>query len=177
VGRIGSNRARETAQVGQDSKGKTRKAFISKGFCLSKLEQMFDKKRLKNFTNGLDKQLNSCIVIHKGRHKAFREAKETKQMETKYISATDTAKLVRAELKATFSGVKFAVQKRHFSLWVTIPANAELTTDQVREITDRFEGAEFDGSQDLKSYKKVIVNGERIQYEIDFIFVEREWVA
>jgi len=98
-------------------------------------------------------------------------------METTYISATDTAKLVRAELKATFSGVKFAVQKRHFSLWVTIPANAEVTTDQVREITDRFEGAEFDGSQDLKSYKKVIVNGERIQYEVDFIFVEREWVA
>jgi len=98
-------------------------------------------------------------------------------METTYISATDTAKLVRAELKATFNGVKFAVQKRHFSLWVTIPANAEITTDQVREITDRFEGAEFDGSQDLKSYKKVIVNGERIQYEVDFIFVEREWVA
>jgi hypothetical protein len=117
-----------------------------------------------------------CIVIHNSRTAADK-AKETKQMETTYISATDTAKLVRAELKTTFSGVKFAVQKRHFSLWVTIPANSEVTTDQVREITDRFEGAEFDGSQDLKSYKKVIVNGERIQYEVDFIFVEREWVA
>jgi hypothetical protein len=30
--------------------------------------------------NGLDNCPNSCIVIHKGRHKAFREAKETKQM-------------------------------------------------------------------------------------------------
>lgn len=98
-------------------------------------------------------------------------------METKYISATDTAKLVRAELKAAFTGVKFSVVKRHFSLWVTIPANAVVDVDQVKEITDRFEGAEFDGSQDLKSYKKVIVNGERIQYEIDYIFVQRDWAA
>ena len=98
-------------------------------------------------------------------------------METKYISATDTAKLVRAELKAAFKGVKFIVRKQHFSLWVTIPADAAVTVDQVKEITDRFEGAEFDGSIDLKSYKKVIVNGERIQYEADYIFVQREWVA
>ena len=44
VGRIGSNRALQTEQVCQGSKGQTRKAQVSKGFCVHQLEQMYEKK-------------------------------------------------------------------------------------------------------------------------------------
>jgi hypothetical protein len=47
VGRIGSNRALQTEQVWQGSKGQTRKAQVSKGFCVHQLEQMYERRVIK----------------------------------------------------------------------------------------------------------------------------------
>lgn len=74
-------------------------------------------------------------------------------MKTEFISAKETAKLVRARLKKVFPGVKFSVRtdggSTYSSLrirWVDGPA-----TTAVDAVVKGFEGAQFDGSIDLRT--------------------------
>jgi hypothetical protein len=76
---------------------------------------------------------------------------EDETMNTIYLSATETAKLIRAQLKAKFPGVKFGVRTHSYSMgssiyvkWVDGPA-----FDAVNAVTSSFQGARFDGSIDL----------------------------
>lgn len=71
---------------------------------------------------------------------------------TRYISTTDTAKLIRMALKATFPGVKFSVRSDKYAggssihvAWVDGPTQRE-----VEAITGPFAGADFDGMIDMK---------------------------
>lgn len=71
-----------------------------------------------------------------------------------YMSVADTAKLVRAALKDAFPAVKFSVRSSSYSggasiriAWVDGP-----TTEEVDRVAKPYEGADFDGSIDLKSY-------------------------
>jgi len=73
----------------------------------------------------------------------------------RYLSCAETAKLLRQALKARFPGVKFSVHSDTYSGgasirvgWTDGPRNAE-----VRDVTERFCGADFDGMIDLKSYR------------------------
>ena len=70
---------------------------------------------------------------------------------TRYISTTDTAKLIRAQLKAKFPGVKFSVRSDIYSGgssirvgWTDGP-----TGDDVEAVTSNFAGGGFDGMIDL----------------------------
>ena len=74
---------------------------------------------------------------------------------TKYLSVTDTAKLVRSALKAAFPGVKFSVRSDSYSggasinvTWTDGP-----TEKAVEAISNRYQGCDFDGMQDLKTYR------------------------
>jgi phospholipid N-methyltransferase len=74
--------------------------------------------------------------------------------EKEYISAVDTAKLVRKALKRRFPGQTFYVRTDTYSggaaidvYWMDGP-----TEDQVSDVTAPFEGAGFDGMIDLKYY-------------------------
>ena len=72
-----------------------------------------------------------------------------------YISCADTAKLVRRELKTRWPGVKFSVRSKIYSMGASIDVS---WTDGPREpevtpTAKRFEGADFDGSIDLKTNK------------------------
>ena len=98
-------------------------------------------------------------------------------METTYVSPAETAKLIRAELKAAFTGIKFSVRKEHFAVWVTIPALAAVTVAEVEAITKNYEGSTFDGSIDLASNQIHLVDGKRIQYLADYVFVQKDQVA
>lgn len=101
---------------------------------------------------------------------------------TRYISTKDTAKLVRKALAERFPGTKFSVRCDSYALgshidvsWTDGP-----TYDAVREITQQFEGSEFDAMQDLKSYVKNTVNGEDVQYGADSVHCQRhisQWEA
>src|SRR6185503_87193 len=82
---------------------------------------------------------------------------------TRYITVTETAKLVRAALKAAFPVVKFSVTSKSYSGgasisvgWVDGPTEAS-----VRAVTGQYQGATFDGSIDLKEYHSSTLNGER----------------
>jgi hypothetical protein len=106
-----------------------------------------------------------------------KRSKGNKAMETTYITPAETAKLIRAELKATFTGVKFSVRKEHFAVWVTIPATASVTVADVEAITKNYEGSTFDGSIDLASNQIHLVDGKKIQYLADYVFVQKDQVA
>lgn len=74
--------------------------------------------------------------------------------EHKYLSAAETAKLIRVQLKKHFPACKFWVTSDTYSggasidiHWIDGPASKE-----VEKITNGFNGAEFDGMVDLKSY-------------------------
>lgn len=71
-----------------------------------------------------------------------------------FVSSVDTAKLVRARLKAEFPGVKFSVRTHQYSngssiyvVWEDGPVQ-----DAVDCILKPYQGSGFDGSIDLRFY-------------------------
>lgn len=94
---------------------------------------------------------------------------------TRTISATDTAKLVRAALKAAFPGTRFSVRTDssrggaaiHVS-WMDGPAY-----DAVAAVARDYEGASFDARIDLKSHHPRVMNGELVQLMADFVLLHR----
>ena len=99
---------------------------------------------------------------------------------SEYLSCAETAKLIRPALKAAFPGVKFAVRSNTYSggasiriHWMDGP-----TQWQVEQVAKLFEGATFDGMQDLKSYHSSLLAGpggnvREVRFGADFIFCER----
>ena len=93
----------------------------------------------------------------------------------RYISTTDTAKLIRATLAQRFPWVKFSVRSSTYSGGSSIRVN--WTDGPTVALVDRavkhYAGASFDPSIDLKSYHTSTLNGERVKYGADFVFTER----
>lgn len=72
----------------------------------------------------------------------------------KYLSAAETAKIVRGQLTAHFPGIKFYVRSETYSggasihiTWIDGPS-----TKAVDKVAKQYEGADFDGMIDLKTY-------------------------
>lgn len=93
----------------------------------------------------------------------------------KYVDAAEIAKLVRRDLKRAFPTTKFSVRTDKYSMgasvrvsWVDGPA-----ADRVERIVKRYEGATFDGMQDLKTYHESVIDGERVHSMADFVFCSR----
>lgn len=96
---------------------------------------------------------------------------------TRYVSVADTAKELRKALKEAFPTIKFYVRSKSYAggasirvMWQDGPTEAE-----AEKITDKFEGATFDGMQDLKSHKDHEVNGEKVSWGSDYVFCERSF--
>lgn len=101
-------------------------------------------------------------------------------MTTKYLTCAETAKVVRAELKAAFPGVKMSVRSSVYaggaSIWVTVPS--WFPVEPVEKVAREYEGAWFDGMTDCKKYLgPVTVGGEQVYSGADFIFVKHDWQA
>jgi len=97
-------------------------------------------------------------------------------MSKDYISCADTAKLVRQALKESFPTIKFGVRSKTYSggasidvSWVDGP-----TSEQVKRITNAFEGAYFDGMIDHKGSIYHRLDGQPVQFMANFIFERRE---
>lgn len=93
-----------------------------------------------------------------------------------YYSCAETAQFLRKALAGFFPGVRFSVRSKTYSggasirvIWTDGPTDAA-----VRRVCRTFEGADFDGMQDLKSYRAVEFRGQRVHFGADFIFPERE---
>ena len=70
---------------------------------------------------------------------------------TRYLSCAETAKLVRAALKAEFPGQKFSVRSSTYAGGASIDVSWTdgPTTKEVEGITNAYEGKSFDGSIDM----------------------------
>lgn len=92
-------------------------------------------------------------------------------------SCTETAKLMRVALKASFPGQKFSVRSDSYAGGASIDVrwNDGPTIEAVNKIAKAFSGATFDGMQDLKEYHDSIdPNGNRCHYGADFVFTNRD---
>lgn len=92
---------------------------------------------------------------------------------TKYISQTDTNKLIRAALKAAFPETKFSVTGSGGNAsnvrWEDGP-----DTKSVEAITNRYEGQSFDGMTDMASNRyDTDETGEVVHYGATFVFTNR----
>jgi hypothetical protein len=73
-----------------------------------------------------------------------------------YVSAADTARLIRATLAERFPGTKFWVRSDNFSMGSSVDVYFDATApgapskDAVRAVVDAFGGAGFDGMIDMK---------------------------
>lgn len=94
----------------------------------------------------------------------------------RYISATDTAKLMRKALKAAFPGQRFSVRTDLYAGGASI--NVQWTDGaprcSVEKVAQRFAGATFDGMTDCKNHHASELDGERVHYGADFVFCRRD---
>jgi hypothetical protein len=95
--------------------------------------------------------------------------------ERTYISTTDTAKELRKALKEAFGSVKFSVKSRKYSMGSSIDVKWTdgPTVHMVEKVANRFQGASFDGMQDLKSFHTSIHNGQRVHWGADYVLCSR----
>lgn len=96
---------------------------------------------------------------------------------TRYVSVTDTAKLIRRALKEAFPEIKFSVTSKSYSggasinvAWLDGPQ-----TEQVEAIAKAFQGGYFDGMTDYKGGHKHALDGEPVRFGGDFVFCNRHW--
>jgi hypothetical protein len=97
-------------------------------------------------------------------------------METLTISTTDTAKLIRKDLKANFSNVKFSVTCDKYAggatIWVTFDKTTGIATDAVRAIADKYESQKFDGMTDSTEYVTGEIDGVPVRFGSHFVIVQ-----
>jgi Large polyvalent protein associated domain 29 len=101
--------------------------------------------------------------------------RQGKREMTTYISVTETAKIIRAELKQNFPGIKFSVKSSSYAggasigvRWTDGPSNTA-----VEKVVKVFEGSTFDGSIDLRSYHSSTLNGEEVHFGADHVSCSR----
>ena len=89
-------------------------------------------------------------------------------LERRSISLTDTAKLIRQDLKKQFGSFPFSVRSKSYSggCSITVYWTDGPTTQQVDPIIKKYEGADFDGMTDLKTYRDS-------PYQVDYCFTQR----
>lgn len=101
--------------------------------------------------------------------------------EREYLSCAETAKLLRAALKAEHPGVKFSVRSHTYAGGASI--NVGWADGPTEEAVDRtaqlYRGATFDGMQDLKEYHDSVLVGadgeiRSVHFGADFVFCNRD---
>jgi len=87
-------------------------------------------------------------------------------MSKRYINIVDTAKLIRAALKDTFPGVKFAVRASKYSMGSNIDVSWTdgPSTRAVEAITDQYYGTGFDSMTDCTTHHDSTLNGETVHF-------------
>lgn len=94
---------------------------------------------------------------------------------TLYVSATDTAKLVKKALKTEFPGTKFSVRTAKYAGGASLDVHwtEGPTTPKVDAVLKSFEGSEPDTSGDFCDPVTHEKDGQQIQYGADHILTTR----
>lgn len=95
----------------------------------------------------------------------------------RYISTADTAKIIRQELKEKFPDCKFSVRSKSYSggSSISVEWTDGPTGKEVEAIVFPFQGASFDGMQDLKTHHNSYYKGEEVRWGADFVFASRDY--
>jgi hypothetical protein len=93
----------------------------------------------------------------------------------RHIDAADVAKLIRADLKASWPYITFSVKTKRYSggCSITVSWTDGPRAGEVEDVIGHYHGAEFDGMQDLKTYHESENRGEPVSYGNDFLFTNR----
>ena len=96
-------------------------------------------------------------------------------MQTRYISTTETAKIIRQELAKAFPGIKFSVKSKSYSggSSVSVGWTDGPTPKMVEKVAGQFSGASFDPMIDLKSHHDSEWNGEVVSFGPDYVNCNR----
>lgn len=92
----------------------------------------------------------------------------------RYITVTETAKLIRKELKKNFAGTKFSVAQRSGGLTICVEWLDGPSEPAVNKIVKRFQGASFDSSIDLQSYVDSTYEGEEVHFGANYVTCRRK---
>lgn len=99
-----------------------------------------------------------------------------KAVEKQYFSVTETAAIIRRELKTAFPGVKFSVKSKRYSggssidvAWLLGPFS-----EDVKAIVGKFQGADFDGMTDCTTLVNTTYEGKLTHFAPHHIFCNRE---
>ena len=94
-----------------------------------------------------------------------------------YISVTETAKILRGELKKHFPGVVFSVRSSSYSMGASIDMEwlDGPTKSEVEVITNEFEGSTFDGMTDMKSNRYTTWQGREVSWGADSVSTVRRY--
>jgi hypothetical protein len=98
---------------------------------------------------------------------------------TERVDAADCAKLVRKALKARWPGHRFSVRTSRYSMGSSISVRYEdgPPVADVNRIVSAFQGASFDGTQDLKTYHTSTLEGRQVSFGADFVSASRDQSA
>jgi len=98
---------------------------------------------------------------------------------TRYVSVTDTAKLIRADLKNAYPDVKFSVRSAKFSMGTSIDVEWTdgPTIRSVDALVNRYKSSEFDGMTDTSTtiYQEDPETGEQIHYGAKYVMTQRNY--
>ena len=92
---------------------------------------------------------------------------------TSYIPTKDVAKLIRAELRTRFPGVKFSVRcgTGTGSAWIAVSYQDGPTYEQAAAVVQAFEGRKFNGMTDSYDDQGTVLiagTGDRMPEEIRY---------
>lgn len=94
--------------------------------------------------------------------------------EARYITAKETAKMIRTDLAQNFPGTKFSVRCKSITIrieWVDGPSEKN-----VNAITAKYRGTSFDGMTEQTSYNNyTLPTGELIHFCTSIISLNREY--
>ena len=106
-----------------------------------------------------------------------------KIMERIRLTCAETAKLIRADLKANYPLTKFSVKSDTYSGGASIRVrwtDGE-TVEEIERLVKKYEGASFDGMIDLKSYNEptlMAFAGQDapvlVSFGADYVFTDRD---
>jgi hypothetical protein len=101
-------------------------------------------------------------------------------VKVEYLSVVETAKELRKRLKAAHPGTKFSVRSDSYAGGASIRVSWTdgPTRREVEATREPLVGSDFDGMQDLKTYRDPIgINGRYVRSGADHIFCDRELSA
>ena len=92
-----------------------------------------------------------------------------------YISAANTAKLIRQALRESFPGVKFSVTTKTYAGGASISVSyTDGPADKLVEaVVSVFEASYFDGMIDYQGSRYAILDGKKVRFGADYINVNR----